>query len=85
MFEMKKIYLVIGMVFGVSVLFAQTLSIEQYRSKVLEYNQDIQKSRQAVDGALYSLKSIKTGFFPKVDAAGQLFLSNRNDRIFSGY
>ena len=70
MFEMKKIYLVIGMVFGVSVLFAQTLSIEQYRSKVLEYNQDIQKSQQAVNGALYSLKGIKTGFFPKLDITG---------------
>lgn len=84
MFEMKKIYLVIGMVFGVSVLFAQTLSIEQYRSKVLEYNQDIQKSRQAVDGALYSLKSIKTGFFPKVDAAGNYSYQIETIEFFPG-
>ena len=84
MFEMKKIYLVIGVVFGVSVLFAQTLSIEQYRSKVLEYNQDIQKSRQAVDGALYSLKSIKTGFFPKVDAAGNYSYQIETIEFFPG-
>lgn len=55
---------------GVGVLFAQTLSVEQYRARVLEYNQDIQKSLQAVNGALYSLKGIKTGFFPKIDATG---------------
>ncbi|MEI3154754.1 MAG: TolC family protein [Odoribacter sp.] len=81
---MKKIYLVIGMVFGVSVLFAQTLSIEQYRSKVLEYNQDIQKYRQAVDGALYSLKSIQTGFFPKVDAAGNYSYQIETIEFFPG-
>lgn len=52
------------------MLFAQTLSVEQYRARVLEYNQDIQKSLQAVNGALYSLKGIKTGFFPKIDATG---------------
>lgn len=37
---------------------------------MLEYNQDIQKSQQAVNGALYSLKGIKTGFFPKLDITG---------------
>ena len=42
---------------------AQTLSVEQYRQKVLEYNQDIQKSQQAVNGALYSLKELKRAFF----------------------
>lgn len=55
---------------GAGMLFAQTLSVEQYRARVLEYNQDIQKSLQAVNGALYSLKGIKTGFFPKIDATG---------------
>lgn len=49
---------------------AQSLSLEQYRTKVLEYNQNIKQSKQAVEGALYSLKSIKTGFFPKVDVSG---------------
>lgn len=67
---MKKIYLTIGTMLLAGILAAQTLSIEQYRNKVLEYNQDIQKSQQAVNGALYSLKSIKTGFFPKLDVAG---------------
>ena len=63
---MKKIYLIVG---G-GIVDAQTLSVEQYRQKVLEYNQDIQKSQQAVNGALYSLKGIKTGFFPKLDITG---------------
>ena len=67
---MKKIYLIIGTMLCAGIVTAQTLSVEQYRQKVLEYNQDIQKSQQAVNGALYSLKGIKTGFFPKLDITG---------------
>ena len=53
---MKKIYLIVGAILWGGIVDAQTLSVEQYRQKVLEYNQDIQKSQQAVNGALYSLK-----------------------------
>ena len=67
---MKKIYLIVGAILWGGIVDAQTLSEEQYRQKVLEYNQDIQKSQQAVNGALYSLKGIKTGFFPKLDITG---------------
>ena len=67
---MKKIYLIVGSILWGGIVDAQTLSVEQYRQKVLEYNQDIQKSQQAVNGALYSLKGIKTGFFPKLDITG---------------
>ena len=67
---MKKIYLIVGAMLWGGIVDAQTLSVEQYRQKVLEYNQDIQKSQQAVNGALYSLRGIKTGFFPKLDITG---------------
>ena len=67
---MKKIYLIVGAILWGGIVDAQTLSVEQYRQKVLEYNQDIQKSQQAVNGALYSLKGLKTGFFPKLDITG---------------
>ncbi len=67
---MKKIYLIVGAILWGGIVNAQTLSVEQYRQKVLEYNQDIQKSQQAVNGALYSLKGIETGFFPKLDITG---------------
>ena len=67
---MTKIYLIVGAILWGGIVDAQTLSVEQYRQKVLEYNQDIQKSQQAVNGALYSLKGIKTGFFPKLDITG---------------
>ena len=67
---MKKIYLIVGAILWGGIVDAQTLSVEQYRQKVLEYNQDIQKSQQAVNGALYSLKGINTGFFPKLDITG---------------
>lgn len=58
---MKKIGLIIVVVFWVNGMFAQTLSVGQYRARVLDYNQDIRKSQQAAEGALYSLKSIKIG------------------------
>ena len=67
---MKKIYLIVGAILWGGIVDAQTLSVEQYRQKVLEYNQDIQKTQQAVNGALYTLKGIKTGFFPKLDITG---------------
>ena len=67
---MKKIYLIVGAMLWGGIVDAQTLSVEQYRQKVLEYNQDIQKSQQAVNGALYSLKGIRTGFFPNLDITG---------------
>lgn len=66
----EKIYLIVGAMLWGGIVDAQTLSVEQYRQKVLEYNQDIQKSQQAVNGALYSLKGIRTGFFPKLDITG---------------
>ena len=49
---MKKIFLMTGAMFFAGMLTAQTLSVEQYRNRVLEYNQDIQMSRQAVNSAL---------------------------------
>ena len=61
---MKKIYLIVGAILWGGIVDAQTLSVEQYRQKVLEYNQDIQKSQQAVNGALYSLKEI--GYYRKL-------------------
>lgn len=72
---MKKIYLIVGAMLWGGIVDAQTLSVEQYRQKVLEYNQDIQKSQQAVNGALYSLKGIKTGFFSEIGYYRKLFLS----------
>ena len=63
---MKKIYLIVGAILWGGIVDAQTLSVEQYRQKVLEYNQDIQKSQQAVNGALYSLKGIEIGYYRKL-------------------
>lgn len=49
---------------------AQTLTVAEYRAKVLEYNQDIKQSREAVKAAIYALKGMKTGFFPKLQLSG---------------
>ena len=49
---------------------AQTLTVEEYRAKVLESNQDIKQSREAVKAAIYALKGVKTGFFPKLQLSG---------------
>lgn len=49
---------------------AQSLTLRQYRQRVLDYNQEIKQSQEAVNAAIYTLKSIKTGFYPKVDITG---------------
>lgn len=67
---MKKWILIFIGTILVGGAFAQSLSLEEYRTQVLEYNQDLQKAQQSAEGALYSLKSIKTGFFPRVDVLG---------------
>lgn len=81
---MKKLYIIIGTLFCVGTLAAQTLSVEQYRARVLEYNQDIKKSQEAVNSALYSLKSIKTGFFPKLDVSGNYSYQIENIEFIEG-
>ena len=68
---MKEIIITIGilwMTLGSGI--AQTLTVEEYRAKVLEYNQDIKQSREAVKAAIYALKGVKTGFFPKLQLSG---------------
>ncbi|MDE6451514.1 MAG: TolC family protein [Odoribacter sp.] len=64
--------------------FAQTLSVGQYRDKVLDYNRDIRKSRQAAEAALYSLKSVRTGFFPQLDASGNYSYQIETVEFFPG-
>ena len=66
-----KILFSIGIVLLlVGTVKAQTLTVEEYREKVLDYNQDIRQSREAVKAAIYALKGVKTGFFPKLQLSG---------------
>lgn len=81
---MKKIYLTILAVFAVGATQAQSLSVEEYRAKVLEYNQDIKTSQEAVNAAFYSLKGIKTGFFPKLDISGSYSYQLESLEFFPG-
>lgn len=81
---MKKIYLTILAAFTVGGTQAQSLSVEEYRAKVLEYNQDIKTSQEAVNAALYSLKGIKTGFFPKLDLSGSYSYQLETLEFFPG-
>lgn len=81
---MKKIYLIAGMALIAMGAGAQNLSLQEYRQKVLEYNQDVKKSQEAVDAALYSLKGIKTGFFPQVDASGNYSYQIENVEFMPG-
>ena len=68
---MKGIIITIGILLITMVSGkAQTLTVEQYRAKVLEYNQDIKQSRETVKAAIYALKGVKTGFFPKLQLGG---------------
>lgn len=82
--DMKKTGLMIAVVLWTAGAFAQALSVGQYRSRVLDYNQDIRKSEQVAEGVLYSLKSVKTGFFPKLDASGNYSYQIEDIEFFSG-
>lgn len=66
----RSIFIIVAMILTAGGAAGQVLSLKQYRERVLEYNQDIKKSDEAVKAALYSLKSIRTGFFPKLDGSG---------------
>ena len=68
---MKVFVIIIGILWmALGSGIAQTLTVEEYRAKVLEYNQDIKQSREAVKAAIYALKGVKTGFFPKLQLSG---------------
>lgn len=81
---MKKIYLIALLLVLTGRVWAQGLSVEQYRDRVLLYNQDIKKSQEAVNGALFSLKAIKTGFFPQLDATGNYSYQLEKIEFFPG-
>ncbi len=48
----------------------QIVSQEEYRTKVLEYNQDIKKAQAYIEAAQSATKSAKTGHLPKIDING---------------
>lgn len=51
--------------------FAQeALTLESYRGRVLEYNQDVKKAGEGVKAADAQRKSIRTGFLPKIELQG---------------
>jgi len=69
---MKKIWILFSLVLGVSLAgYPQVLGLRDYRQRVMNYNQDIKQSRAVAEAALYALKSVKTGFFPRLDLSGQ--------------
>lgn len=50
--------------------YSRTLSLPEYRQRVLTYNQEVKQSSAAVEAALYALKRVRTGLFPQLDATG---------------
>lgn len=81
---MNKIYLTFFVSLWAGLANAQPLSVVEYRMKVLNYNQDIKVSQGAVKAALYSLKGIKTGFFPKLDVTGNYSYQVESLEFFPG-
>lgn len=81
---MNKIYLTFFVSLWAGLANAQPLSVVEYRMKVLNYNQDIKVSQEAVKAALYSLKGIKTGFFPKLDVTGNYSYQVESLEFFPG-
>lgn len=67
---MKLCFLVLIYLWGNGIVFSQVFTLPDYRQRVLAYNQDIKQSQEAVTAALYALKSVRTGFFPRLDVTG---------------
>lgn len=82
--RMKKVYGIIGLLLFCTYTLAQSLTLQQYRQKVLNYNQEIRQSEEAVKAALYTLKSIKTGFFPRIDMTGSYSYQIENVQFMPG-
>lgn len=82
--RMKKVYGIIGLLLFCTYTWAQSLTLQQYRQKVLDYNQEIRQSEEAVKAALYTLKSIKTGFFPRIDMTGSYSYQIENVQFMPG-
>lgn len=82
---MKKIWILFSLVFGVSLAgYPQVLGLRDYRQRVMNYNQDIKQSRAAAEAALYALKSVKTGFFPRLDLSGSYSYQFENVEFMEG-
>ncbi len=70
---MKKNLLLILSFLAVSIISAQqseeypsSLTLEQFRGKVLEYSQELKQARESVYGAEYSQKAVFTGYLPAI-------------------
>lgn len=81
---MRNIYLILLFSLWAESVSAQPLSVVEYRMRVLDYNQDVKTSQEAVKSALYSLKGIKTGFFPKLDVTGNYSYQVESLEFFPG-
>lgn len=82
---MKKIWILFSLVCVLSSMgYSQVLSLQDYRQRVLEYNQDIKQSRVAAEAALYALKSVRTAFFPRLDMSGSYSYQIENIEFMEG-
>ena len=81
---MKKFYLLWGFVLLGMELWAQGLSLKQYRDEVLQYNQQVQQSKETVLQAWLTLKEVRTVFFPGLDAAANYSYQPETVELFSG-
>jgi len=68
---MKKwiLTVVAGCLFS-GAAFSQSLTVEQYRKRVLAYNQEAKQVRETVKAALHALQAARTGFLPRLQVEG---------------
>mgnify|MGYP003294771178 FL=1 len=69
---MKKVFISIA-IFATTSLFAQvandyptSLTLEQYRDKVLEYSQELKQAKESIYSAEYEQKAAFTGYLPQI-------------------
>lgn len=78
---MKRIYGIIGLLFLGGYGMAQPLTLQQYRQKVLDYNQEIKQSQEAVKAAPLYVEKYKNWIFSPGRYDRKLFLSDRRRSV----
>ncbi|MGL5683808.1 MAG: TolC family protein [Marinifilaceae bacterium] len=81
---MRKLLLAVPFILCWCSGWSQSLSLNDYRQRVVAYNQDLKQSQQAIEGAIFAMKGVKTGFFPKVDGTGNYSYQIQNVEFMPG-
>ncbi|WP_106828654.1 TolC family protein [Parabacteroides pacaensis] len=66
----KNLIYIFSLVGTLSLSAQESLTITEYKQRVLEYSQQIKQSSEQRKSMVEAVKAVKTGFFPQIDFSG---------------